>query len=165
MVDNVKLIVDIGLFLVAFISAVIAIGEWKQQQAEHNLQIVSGLTAWWVKKSSDDGDLWGVMVSNTSPLPFNTVKIQASGNFNKSATPISIAVLPPGRFFIKGLAAKNQYDWGFAEEISDDCRSDYSAILSSSVHQILSITFTDYLNKRWKWTPQLGLRKHSSTSS
>lgn len=147
------------LLIVAAISAVIAIGQWKDQRADNDLRIASGLTAWWATNHQRTGQLWGVVVSNTSNLTFYDVKIQSSGNFNKRAEPIHLNAVPPGYFFVEGLSESDQYNWRFAKEIKDFHNSKYEAILNSQKHEILGMTFSDYLNNKWEWSPENGIKR------
>lgn len=148
---------DLGLLVLAIISAVIAFGQWRDQRKENELRTASGLTAWWAKRTDYDDERWGVVISNTSKLTFYDVIIESKGNFNKSARPIEIKAIPPGHFFIKAMYESDRFDWGWAEEIKDFYNSPFQPILNSNGYKILSMLFSDYFSRKWKWTPEVGI--------
>lgn len=148
---------DLIMVVIAIITAFVAIGQWKDQREDNRLRIASGLTTWWAKDTTRSQQYWGVILSNTSNLTFYDVKVATSGNFNKHAKPIALEAIPPGHYFIAGKPEHEQFDWDFAKEIKDFYNSPYQAILNSKTHNIHSLTFKDYMNRSWKWTPAHGL--------
>ncbi|WP_336249571.1 hypothetical protein [Stomatohabitans albus] len=148
---------DYGLLFIGIISAITAFIQWREQKHRNSIELASGLTAWWAKSCSNEGDLWGVIIYNATSLSFYDIEIKASGNFNPNAKPIQIQAIPPGRFYIEGKHESDTYDWGFPKEIRDYAHSNYEAIVCSKNHTIRQMRYSDFTNKKWIWSPERGI--------
>lgn len=115
--------------------------------------IAGGLQAWWAYRDQQDTcQQWGLVVSNEGSQVSIFYNVQIDVEVQRITTrPLCIKVLPPGRYF-----AINRFEQGW--ELPEECGpSQTHALLSSTRHQVVRISFQDSLGKRWVWNPQEGL--------
>jgi len=115
--------------------------------------VASQLQAWWV---GSDVSGWGVEVVNGSSgaAVFRDVVIDVKGE----ASPIRIAVLPPGHYFVRAKSA----GWDLPKPISST--DGLVPITKSPKHLVTAMTFCDPLGSSWRWRVDNGLTEASTAA-
>lgn len=119
--------------------------------------LAGGIQAWWAVDEQETPERWGVLISNdgSSPSLFQDVTLSVEGNRNSNV--ITIATLPPGKFFVASNGRLNSegFAWDVPRYVPDIAA--LTPITKSKKHIVSEISFTDPLGARWTWTAEGGL--------
>ena len=130
-------------------------------EKQNRRQYASKITAWIAAHIDHNGD-WqkiGIVIQNPTDSAIFKIEVIATNSKQRPAAPLTIDILPPGKFFVLAkpptsfadfcLAENNTNAWDYAKPYEYfDCA--LTPMTMQQTRKIITFTFTDSNNRRWQ---------------
>ncbi len=128
----------------------------REREAKHQASL---LNVWTVSDQQVEPKVYGVVIENASGSMFHDLEITAVLH-GESTKPLTLQVLPPGRYFVQHLPLE-VFGWNFAQEEREHGRT-LRPHLKSGDYRVHQVSFNDNLGQRWETNDRAVLTRTES---